>query len=74
MKADYPLSLTNSVDNELQNSKNHGDETFIIPPDLFRITKPFNYPLKYPTVNSVKLKQNIFSRNFANFLLMISEL
>ena len=38
MKADFPLSFING---EIQKGKYDGDENFIIPTDLFRITKPF---------------------------------
>ena len=41
MKDDYPLHFTNSVINEFQKGKDHGDESFIILPDLFGIMKPF---------------------------------
>ena len=41
MKADYPLRFINNVINEFQKGKNHGDERFIIPPDLFGITEAF---------------------------------
>ena len=41
MKADYPLRFINSVVNEFQKAKECGDESFIILPILFQITKPF---------------------------------
>ena len=41
MKADYPLHFINSVVNEFQKGKECGDESLIIPPTLFEITKPF---------------------------------
>ena len=41
MKDDYPLRFINSVINEFQKDKDHGDESFIILPDLFGIIKPF---------------------------------
>ena len=40
MKADYPLRLINNVINEFQKGKECRDESFIIPPSLFEITKP----------------------------------
>ena len=39
MKIDFPLLIINSVVNEDQQDKEDGDETFIIPPGLFEITK-----------------------------------
>ena len=41
MKADYPLRFINSVVNEFYKDKECGDESFIIPPSLFEITKSF---------------------------------
>ena len=41
MKADYPLHYINRVVNEFQKGKECGDESLIIPPTLFEITKPF---------------------------------
>ena len=41
MKVDYPLRFINSVVNEFQKGKECGDESFIIPPSLFEITKHF---------------------------------
>ena len=43
MKADYPLRFINSVVNEFQKGKECGDKSFIIPPSLFEITKPFPF-------------------------------
>ena len=40
-KADYLMRFINSVVNEFQKGKECGDESFIIPPSLFEITKPF---------------------------------
>ena len=66
MKADYPLSLTNSVDNELQNSKDHGDESFLIFSDLLRITKPFIFiEIPYCKLNETKSKH--FLKKFRKF-------
>ena len=39
MKVDFPLLIINSVVNEDHQDKEDGDETFIIPPGLFEITK-----------------------------------
>ena len=41
MKADYPLRNINSVVNQFQKGKECGDESFIIQPSLFEITKSF---------------------------------
>ena len=38
METDHPLHFIDSVINERQKSKDHGDERFITPPDLLRIT------------------------------------
>ena len=59
MKVDYPLRFINSVVNEFQKGKECGDESFIIPTSLFKLQN-LSYSLKYPTVNRMKLNQNIF--------------
>ena len=42
MKADdYSLHFINSVVNDFQKGRECGDESFIIPPSLFEIKKPF---------------------------------
>ena len=41
MNTDNPLRFINSAIDEFQKSKDHRNESFIIPPDLFGITKPF---------------------------------
>ena len=41
MKADYPLRFINSVGKEFQKGKEPGDESFLITPTLFEITKPY---------------------------------
>ena len=41
MKPDNQLHFTNSIINEFQQGKDYRDESFIISPDLFGITKPF---------------------------------
>ena len=43
MKADYSLRFIKSVVNEFQKGKECGDESFIISPSLFEITKPFTF-------------------------------
>ena len=40
MKVDYPLRFINSTINKIQTGKECGDKNFIIPPSLFKITKP----------------------------------
>ena len=48
----------NCVINEVQKSKYHGDESFIIPPDLFGITKPFtSIEIPYCELNKITSKQ-----------------
>ena len=57
MKADYPLRFINSVANEFQKGKECGDESFIIPPTLFEITKPFIFvEIPYRELNEIKSK------------------
>ena len=41
MKADYILRFINTAVNEFQKGKECGGESFIIPPSLLEITKPF---------------------------------
>ena len=41
MKTDYLLRFIISGINEFPKCKDHGDENFVIPPNLFGITKPF---------------------------------
>ena len=40
-EADSPLRFINSVVNEFQKGQESGDESFIIPPSLLEIAKPF---------------------------------
>ena len=40
MKIDYPLRFIDSVVNEFQRDKECGDESFIIPTNLFENAKP----------------------------------
>ena len=55
MKTDYLLLFINSVINEFEKGKEHGDENFIIPPNLFEITKPFiSIEIPYFEFNEVK--------------------
>ena len=57
MKADYPLRFINSVVNEFQKGKECGDESFIIPPTLFEIAKPFILvETPYCELNEIKSK------------------
>ena len=54
MKADYPLRFISNVVNEFENDK---DESFIIPPGLFEITKPFiSIEIPYCEHNVIKSK------------------
>ena len=66
MKADYPLRFVNSLVKEFHISEDCGDESFIIPPSLLKLQN-LSYPLKYHTVNSMNLSQNIFLKNFCKF-------
>ena len=57
MKADYPLRFINSMVNEFQKSKECRDESFIIPPTLFAITKSFIFlEIPYCEPNEIKSK------------------
>ena len=71
-KAGYLLRFSNSIINEFQKGKDHRDESFIILPDLFRITKPF-VSIEIPYFELNELNQNSFWRNFTNSLTMVSE-
>ena len=54
MKADYTLRFISNVVNEFENDK---DESFIIPPGLFEITKPFiSIKIPYCEHNVIKSK------------------
>ena len=74
--ADDPLRFINSVVNEFQKWEECGDESFIIRPSLFEITKNYyiHHGVKWRSVNPTKLNQNIFWRNFTNSLTINSEL
>ena len=55
MKADSPLHFINSVVNEFQKGKECGDESFIITPSSFEITKPFiSIEIPYRKLNEIK--------------------
>ena len=57
VKADYPLRCINSVVNEFQKGKECGDESFIIPTNLFEIAKPFIFvEIPYCELNETKSK------------------
>ena len=71
-KTNYILCFNNSVVNEFQKGKECRDESFIIPTSLFELQN-FSYSLKYPTVNWMKLNQNIFWINFTNSPTIVSE-
>ena len=71
MKAAYPLHFINSVVNEFKKGRECGDESFIIAPCLK--LQNLSYSLKYPTVNWMKLNQNIFWGNFTNSGTTVSE-
>ena len=55
MKADHPLRFMNSVVNEFQKCNKCGDETVIIPINLFEIAKPFIFvEIPYCELNEIK--------------------
>ena len=54
VKADYPLRFVNSVVNEFQKGKEYGDESFMILPSLFEITKPFIFVGRNKHINPTK--------------------
>ena len=64
--ADYPLRFINSVVNEFQKGKECGDESFLISPTLFGITKPFIFvEIPYCELNEMKSKH--FLKKFHKF-------
>ena len=66
MKADYPLRFISSAVIEFQKGKEGGDESFIIPPRLFEITKPFIFVgIPYYELNEIKSKH--FLKKFHKF-------
>ena len=70
MEADYALHFINRVVHDFQKDKECGDEFHQICLKLQKLS----YPLKDPIVNSMKLNQNIFWRNFTNSQKIVSEL
>ena len=66
MEADYHLPFINRVINEFQKGKDHRDESFIIPPDLFGIIKPF-MPIEIPYCELNEIKSKELLRKFHKF-------
>ena len=66
MKADYPLRFINNVVNEFQKGKECADESFIIPPTVFEITKPFIF-VEIPYCELTEIKSKRFLKKFHNF-------
>ena len=57
MNSHYPLRFINSLVNEFQKGKECEDESFIIPPCLFEITKPFIFvEIRYCELNEIESK------------------
>ena len=57
MKVDYPLRFINSVINEFQSGKDHGDERFVIPRDLQGISKlVISTEILFCKLNEIKSK------------------
>lgn len=72
MKTDYLLCFINRVIYEFQNSKDHGQESFIIPPDYFGTTNTFiSIEIFYFKLN--ELNQIIFKKRFTKLLMMVPE-
>ena len=66
MNSHYPLRFINSLVNEFQKGKECEDESFIIPPSLFEITKPFIFvEIPYCELNEIKSKH--FLKKFHKF-------
>ena len=66
MKADQPLRFISSVVNKFQKGKEGGDESFIIPANLFEITEPFMFvEIPYCELNEIKSKH--FLKKFHKF-------
>ena len=66
MKTYYPWLFIKSIVNEFQKGKVCGDKSFIIPPSLFEITKPFIFvEISYCKLNEIKSKD--FLRKFDKF-------
>ena len=66
MKADNPLRFINSVVNEFRKGKECGDESFIIPPSLFQITKLFIF-VEIPYFELKETKSKHFLKKFHKF-------
>ena len=62
-KADYSLCFINSVINEFQKGKDHEDESAIISPDLFGISKPL-ISIKIPYCEFNEIKSKHFLKKF----------
>ena len=57
MKADYPVHFINRVVNEFAKGKECADESFIIPPSLFEITKHFIFiEMSFCELSEIKSK------------------
>ena len=66
MKTNYSMYFINSVVNKFQKGKECGDESFIIPPNLFEITKPYIFvEILYCELNEIKSKH--FLKKFHKF-------
>ena len=66
MKAEYPLRFINSVVNGFRKGKKCGLGSFITPPSLFEITKPFLFvEILYCELNEIKSKH--FLQKFHKF-------
>ena len=66
MKADYQLRFINSVVNQFQKGKECGDESFAIPPTLFKIIKPFIF-VEIPYCELNEIKSTYFLKKFHKF-------
>ena len=66
MKADYLLHFTNSVVNEFQKDKEWVDESFVMPPSLFEITKLFIL-VEIPYCELSEFKSKVFLKKFHKF-------
>ena len=58
--------FTSNVVNEFQKVKDHWDESLIIPPDFFGITKPF-ISIEIPYYELSEIKSNYFLKNLDKF-------
>ena len=65
MKANYPLHFINVV-NAFRRGKECGDESFMIPPNLFETTKPFIF-IEIPYCELNKIKSKHFLKKFHKF-------